>query len=181
MKRFVLNLSVALTITIAGVWYCTWRDRPEQYDAPSSFTLSGTTWKRGTVGRAKDGDTIVVDGLTIRLAGIDAPESKQPFGEAATGYLATACVGREVFVEVLGEDRYRRQLGVVYLLDRPASLNAEMVHAGLAWRYHAEKSEWLKELEDSSRKRRAGLWSDEYPIAPWDWRKGARNTKGSGE
>ena len=173
MNRIVLTWCVAMSLAFVWVGYRTWGDQ-SSYDAPSVFALAGTAWKKGTVVRVKDGDTIVVDGLTIRLAGIDSPETSQPFGDSAAGYLARACAGKEVYLEILGEDRYRRQLATVYLLDRPASLNAEMIHAGMAWRYHAEKSDWMKSLEASARDRRAGLWSSESPIPPWDWRKGVR-------
>jgi hypothetical protein len=33
-------------------------------------------------------------------------------------------------------DKYGRWLGLVYALDSPVSLNAELLSAGIAWPYH---------------------------------------------
>ncbi len=38
---------------------------------------------RGTVEHVRDGDTIVVGGQPVRLAGVAAPERHEPLGEAA--------------------------------------------------------------------------------------------------
>lgn len=56
-----------------------------------------------------DGDTITVlsDGkaVKIRLANIDAPERRQPFGERAKLSLSQLCYGQDARVEVRAQDR----------------------------------------------------------------------------
>ena len=64
-----------------------------------------------------DGDTIKQNGVTYRLWGIDAPESKQtcrdgwPAGKEATNYMSMLLAGREVICEPRGRDMYGRTLG----------------------------------------------------------------------
>lgn len=50
--------------------------------------------------------------------------------------------------------------------------NAEQVKRGMAWvydRYVTDKS--LYAVQDIARAGHLGLWHDEHPVPPWDWRK----------
>jgi endonuclease YncB( thermonuclease family) len=66
---------------------------------------------QGKVVGVKDGDTIeILEGNTvhtIRLAFVDCPEKKQPFGTRARQYTSDLCFGREVKALVTGKDRYK--------------------------------------------------------------------------
>ncbi len=44
---------------------------------------------------------------------------------------------------------------------------------GLAWHdpRYAPKAKEYAEAEAEARKEKRGLWSDDKPVAPWDWRK----------
>lgn len=131
----------------------------------------------GRVVAVYDGDTIGVlrDGreVRVRLHGIDTPESGQPFGTRARQTTSSLAFGKTVTVEVLDTDRYGRAVGLVILPDRHV-LNHELVAAGMAWWYrqYAPGDTLLERLETVARERRAGLWSEPNPIAPWDWRVG---------
>lgn len=74
----------------------------------------------GVVEVVFDGDTIKLDnGETVRLLGIDAPESTTPAGEKAKKYLKARLAGKRVKVESDPDaliDIYGRRLGVVYLI-----------------------------------------------------------------
>ncbi len=135
----------------------------------------------GKVVSDHDGDTLtVLDAAKtqhkIRLHGIDAPETKQAFGNVARKALADLVFGNEVDVEVVDEDRYGREVGKVHVGGR--YVNAEMVRQGLAWRYFQfDKENDFGGLEDDARKQRQGLWADAHPVAPWDWRKGDKGRK----
>ena len=56
-------------------------------------------------------------------------------------------------------------------------MNHEMVKAGYAWWYqkYSATDMTLKALEESARKSKKGLWVQESPEAPWEWRKRKRS------
>jgi endonuclease YncB( thermonuclease family) len=129
----------------------------------------------GRVVSVTDGDTLDVldaDKAThrIRLHGIDAPERAQPFSRRSRQHLADAVFGRDVEVSILGRDKYGRVIGVVSVEGRDVSLS--LLEAGLAWHYvKYDQSEAYAEAESAAKQARRGLWLDNKPIPPWDWRK----------
>lgn len=131
----------------------------------------------GRVIHVSDGDTVVVltpgrEEVKIRLHGIDGPESKQPFGQAAKRQTLSLTVSKEVKVIPMGMDRYGRTVGEVLLPDG-TSLNKTLVATGYAWWYqkYAPRDAELAALEAEARKHRRGLWADSTSIPPWEWRK----------
>ncbi len=130
----------------------------------------------GKVTGIKDGDTYKVfyngSEQTIRLAHIDCPEKKQPFGSKAKQFASDICFGKYVTVKSEGKkDRYKRIIAEIILQD-DTNLNKELVKNGLAWHFkkYSDNQEY-SELEISSRDKKNGLWSEPNPTAPWDWRK----------
>lgn len=129
----------------------------------------------GKVIGVKDGDTIDIlynnKKLTIRLAHIDCPEKKQPYGQAAKKFLSDRCIGQTVTIQHHNEyDRSKRLIGEV--ISAPGeNLNKALVKAGLAWHFkkYSTNQEYAA-LEQAARKQRIGLWSEPNPVAPWDWR-----------
>ena len=84
------------------------------------------------VARVLDGDTLVLDsGTRIRLLGLDAPESGEPFSAKAEEWLAGKALGRQVAVASCEEkDRYGRTLASVTLDGE--NLNLALLREGLA-------------------------------------------------
>ena len=141
----------------------------------------------GRVVGVSDGDTVTV--LTaenrqfkIRLSGIDAPEKKQPFGAYAKETLARQLFGQPVVVEWSKTDRYGRILGKIEVGGLDANL--EQIREGSAWVY----TQYLRELpvadrelyldaERSAKAGHRGLWHDERPEPPWQWRRERRPPK----
>lgn len=136
----------------------------------------------GRVVSIADGDTVTVLDATnrqhkIRLAGIDAPEKAQPFGQRSRQNLGDLVFGRTVTVEYEKQDRYGRTVGKV--LVNGVDANLEQIKAGMAWWYEkyrreqsAEDQQRYAEAEQQARAGRIGLWSGPLPVvAPWDWRK----------
>ena len=145
---------------------CKANDREE---IPNQFTSK--------VISVKDGDTIEVlfDGkpLRIRFANIDCPEirNSQPFGKAAKQFTSSMCFGRDVTIVDNGKfDRYHRLIAVI-INDKGQNVNKALVKAGLAWHYkkYSTDAEYAA-LENMARQNKIGLWADNNPIAPWDWR-----------
>lgn len=127
----------------------------------------------GKVISITDGDTIKVlvnkESVTVRLEGIDAPESGQSFGKKAKEALAEMVASKTVTVKKTGTDRYGRTLGFVIVGDVDA--NAKLIENGWAWHFKKyNDEERLAKLEEAARKEKRGLWADEKPLAPWDYR-----------
>ena len=83
----------------------------------------------GTVTYVRDGDTIEVGGVAVRLAGLAAPEWDEPGGRAATSAMRRMVDGRQVRCKLDGSRTYDRCAGVCYLDGRDNA--AELVRAGL--------------------------------------------------
>jgi endonuclease YncB( thermonuclease family) len=135
----------------------------------------------GVVVAVQDGDTLtVLDGgfrqHRVRLAGIDAPEKGQAFGSRSKLGLSQCAFGRAVDVQGSKIDRYGRLIGKVMRADEDCNLR--QLALGLAWHYKAYAREQSVQdrgvydaAESDARERRAGLWADEHPAAPWDFRR----------
>ena len=124
-----------------------------------------------------DGDTFT--GLTqdkieirFRIFGIDAPEKKQPFSDKSKQYLSDLIYGKRVGIVVQKKnDGYGRPVVWVYTPDEK-DVSAEMLKAGMAWHYKQyDKSKEYSEFENTARNSKIGLWSENNPVAPWDFRK----------
>jgi endonuclease YncB( thermonuclease family) len=132
----------------------------------------------GLVVKIADGDTLTLltssnKKIKIRLAGIDTPEIKQPFGNKAKQALAKLVFQKKALIEVQTKDRYGRTVGVVFVDGQ--NVNYELVRQGMAWVYRKyTNDEILYGLEAQAKTKKTGLWADAKSIAPWSWRKGVR-------
>ena len=154
-------------------------DKKHDHQIDNDKPLRDLTVFEGKVIGIKDGDTfeILFDGQPekVRLAEIDCPEKSQAFGKNAKQYASDLCFGKTVRVVSTGKrDRYQRVVGTIVTADN-VNINREMVKAGYAWHYKQySKSKELSELENEAREAHLGLWADEHPQAPWEWRKERR-------
>ena len=126
-----------------------------------------------------DGDTIKLlvsrQEEKIRFSGIDAPEKDQDFGQKAKQALSHKIFGKTIEVHYKEHDRYGRIVGDVYLGDR--WINLEMIREGFAWHYKQYSNDpELAKAEETAREGRFGLWSDENPMPPWEFRHGGSNS-----
>lgn len=141
---------------------------------------------QGRVVGVTDGDTITLLDATktqhkIRVAGIDAPEKKQPFGQRSKESLSDLAFDKDLTIEWSKKDRYGRIVGKL-ISKQGRDLNLEQVKLGMAWHYKKYEKEQSPEdrrlyaaAEDVARGKRVGLWSDPNPVPPWDYRKMKRN------
>ncbi len=135
----------------------------------------------GKVGRVVDGDTLYVLDASykdhkIRLAGIDAPERRQAYGLASRKHLLSIVAGKQVRVEYQKRDRYGRIVGKVLLDGIDVCL--EQVKVGFAWHYKKYQHEQSLEdrrlyadAENKARNERLGLWRENNPNPPWEFRR----------
>ena len=128
--------------------------------------------KKMVLVRVVDGDTVVVsEDVRIRLHGIDTPEWNQAYGSDATAAISRL-VSSDIYVIVHDTDRYGRLVGEIWNTDG-VNVNLRLVCDGYAWWYETYAPDQLEysECQESARAQQLGLWSDENPTAPWDWRR----------
>jgi endonuclease YncB( thermonuclease family) len=135
----------------------------------------------GKVVGVADGDTITVldaDKVQhkIRLAGIDAPEKKQAFGNRSKESLSDLVFDKRVTVETVKRDRYGREIGKVLVNGR--DVNLVQVKRGLAWHYKQYQREQSPTDQQSyaaaeveARAAKLGLWRDVEQMPPWEFRR----------
>jgi endonuclease YncB( thermonuclease family) len=135
----------------------------------------------GRVVGVADGDTVTVLDANkvqhkIRLAGIDAPEKKQPFGQRSKQSLSDLVFDKTVTVETNKRDKYKRNVGKV-LVDG-VDANLMQVQRGFAWHYKAYEREQsandrmaYANAEIEARGAKRGLWANVDPVPPWEFRR----------
>ncbi|EHA2159747.1 thermonuclease family protein [Salmonella enterica] len=143
----------------------------------STALVSGSLYAaeiRGKVIRVIDGDTIDVlqdkTPVRIRLANIDAPEKKQAYGRWSANQLKGLVAAQPVTVTYTQTDRYGRIIGRVFTTNGTEA-SRFMVQSGAAWvyeRYNADRA--LPELQREAKMHKRGLWADNQPVPPWEWR-----------
>lgn len=145
-----------------------WRGIPDRVQKPREMRVVVTQTRQVTQIDAEpverlvrgmcwvvDGDTIMIDKVRIRLAGIDAPELDHPFGQQAKWALVKLCKGQVVTARILPELSYDRLVAQCFLPDG-RDLAAEMVRIGLALDWPKFSGGKYRQLEqDGVRKK---LW-----------------------
>lgn len=138
----------------------------------------------GRVIGVSDGDSLTVLDASlvqykIRLAGIDAPEKRQAFGQRAKQSLAALCFGKLATVEIVQQDRYGRFVGHIYVED--VHINLAQVESGYAWVYmhYLHQLDFDNQIqfqiaEANARAAALGLWQDPHPLPPWIFRRQSR-------
>jgi endonuclease YncB( thermonuclease family) len=89
------------------------------------------------VDRVIDGDTVEVNGSSMRLLGINTPEKKEYLYQEAKSYTTNLVLNKSLTAEKNGKDLYDREL--VYLYDETGkNINKEIVREGYANYYFPE-------------------------------------------
>ena len=97
----------------------------------------------------------------------------RPFGQASKKALSGKFFGKDVVVIAKTRDKYGRTVGHVLIDGR--DVNLEMLEEGMAWHYGKyDHNKRLREAEQSARAAGGGLWADQEPVPPWDWRAKGR-------
>lgn len=174
-KIFIFLLSIASLTTLINT--------------PISHAVIRTV--TGTVTKVSDGDTMQLTTpeqtkLKVRLYGIDAPETYkisnrtgqvskvgQLYGYESMKALESKIIGKQVKLDIIDIDKYKRMVGMIWLNDR--NINLEMVSEGYAEAY----TEYLKapyrsefiEAEQKARSAKKGIWSLPKYERPRDFRK----------
>lgn len=120
-----------------------------------------------------DGDTLTMrcddQTVKVRLAEIDAPEKRQPWGTRSRQALADLCFQQQATLRAQKLDRYGRTVGRVECAGQDAS--QAQAAAGLAWAYRRYLTDAdIASAEAIARAAHLGLWADPAPVPPWEWR-----------
>ncbi len=71
----------------------------------------------GIVSHVRDGDTIELGPIAVRLQGIAAPEGNEPGGAIATDAMRDLVLGKDLRCDLTGDRSYDRVIGVCFLDD----------------------------------------------------------------
>ncbi|HWP52523.1 MAG TPA: thermonuclease family protein [Pyrinomonadaceae bacterium] len=125
------------------------------------------------------GNTLVVTNtnrsVRIRLKAVVPPEAGQPFSEAARDHLRALLLDQTVMVDYTHlADGYLEARVILKGVD----IGSQMLRDGVAWYDHATDYELTEsdrqlyaQCEQAARAEKRGLWHDESPVAPWDYRR----------
>ncbi|SFP39048.1 Endonuclease YncB, thermonuclease family [Geopseudomonas sagittaria] len=130
-----------------------------------------------------DGDTFtcLTDAkrqVKVRMAEIDTPESKQPYGTRSKQALSDLVFGKNVTLKVQDTDRYGRTVARADV--GGTDVNAQLVSQGAAWVYRQySKDKSLIRIEDKARAAKRGLWAlpESERMPPWEWRKAGKDQR----
>jgi endonuclease YncB( thermonuclease family) len=136
-------------------------------------TLTGTA-------TITDADTIVIGGETIRLQGVDAPETDQICLDSRGGLWNCGIVARNRLIQYIGsretscagKDAFGRWLATCSTNE--GDLSAWLVREGLGMAFVRYSKAYVAE-EAIARSAQKGMWAGAF-IAPWDWRARTAST-----
>lgn len=151
------------------------------------FPTVGHAWP-ATVVRVHDGDTVQVKDAygnfyKVRVYGIDCPELKQASGQAAREMTQQLLENKTVEIISVSKDKYKRNVAGLVLISDMYVLQNVLVSSGLAWvddRYCKKPVCELWRLHQNDAKEAQnprGLWAEESPVPPWEWRKAQKKKK----
>ncbi len=118
-------VAVLATAVTAGLFGAAGRVTAEPRPRPVAATVFA-----GSVEKIRDGDTIEVEGVAVRLQGVAAPELGEPLGRESRDALVRLVAGRSVACTPDGT-RTRGRIVAVCTVDG-RDLGAALVAAGLA-------------------------------------------------
>lgn len=162
-----------LTLVMAVLWVMAAAQSACAQGAPAT-TIRG-------VARVVDGDTLVISGVRIRMAAVDAPERSQSCtdahgelrlaGEDARLALTAKVAGQELRCDVGGSDVHGRTVAKCFM--GREDLGAWLVRSGYAFAYRAYGVEYVA-AEGEARAARRGVWAGRCE-PPWQWRRAHRH------
>jgi endonuclease YncB( thermonuclease family) len=122
-----------------------------------------------------DGNTLTIkfkddDAYDVQLAGVDAPELIQEYGDQARQFLQKKILNKKVKVQLQGKDRWGNRLAVVWLKGE-VDLRVELLKEGFAWTAERNPIPELENVRIEAQNKRKGLWQSAEPTPPWAFRR----------
>lgn len=178
LSRAAKGTLIALVVCAAAATACA---RSRAYPPPPAGPFEAV------VTAVFDGDTLVATGaqgsaVTVRVAGIDAPEFRQATGNASRTHLAAFVCGRRATISASKVDPFGRLVAIVEVDGIDAGLR--QLRAGQAWHFARYAHEQppaqrlaYQQAQAAAQAQRIGLWADPAPEAPWDYRERQRRAR----
>jgi len=161
------RLLTAMTLAVA-LLSAPWFAAPSA--SASELTIAGPA-------EVVDSDTLRINGVLVRLQGIDALETGQvctafsaerwACGQVSKASLTGLAHGRRVLCRLGGTDGIGRMRGTCSVGD--LDLGAALVRSGLALVLPASEAAYGR-AQQEARLARRGMWGSRFD-APWDWRR----------
>lgn len=136
----------------------------------------------GRVINIADGDTLILVDTQqqqhkISLAGIDAPELNQAFGQQALSSLSAIALNQPATAHCKPLERFPHLICTLSIGGRDIGLT--QIQSGMAWWYRqnaaalsVQTQSDYRQAEFDAKIHRRGLWNNQNPTPPWDWRHG---------
>ncbi len=129
-----------------------------------------------------DGDSLMLQDAhqqqhQIRIAGIDAPELAQDFGQPARASLSLLALNQHAVADCQKPNPNRIEICAVTIGGK--DIGAAQISNGMAW-WYPQNAEALsvqtqtdyRQAEFNAKTHRLGLWNSKNPTPPWVWRRG---------
>jgi endonuclease YncB( thermonuclease family) len=141
----------------------------------------------GQVTGIADGDSLTLQDAQhqqhlIRLAGIDAPELAQDFGQQAKTRLSMLSLNQPATAECkqAGPNQQSpNQPAICVVSVGGKDIGLAQINAGMAWWYQqnalalpVQAQSNYRQAEFNAKIHRLGLWNSKHPTPPWVWRHG---------
>jgi endonuclease YncB( thermonuclease family) len=134
----------------------------------------------GRVVGITDGDTVSLlverQQYTIRIAGIDAPERHQAWGERSKSNLSRLCLNQTAVADCSKISQQGQM--ICKLTVKAVDIGLEQLKDGMAWWYMELAREQPSEVQSAyqsaelmAQLKRRGLWRETNPMPPWDFRR----------
>lgn len=162
-----LNLTIILAAIIIGIFiflgfYISKHSISEKVIEPIESPFTGNKF----VTKIIDGDTVIIEGESVRLLGIDSDERGYPCYNKAKKRIEDLVLNKEVKLEEDGEnkDQYQRYLRYIFLDGK--NINLQLVKEGLAVsRFSPQNIKYKQEIlaaEKYARENRMGCkWGEQ--------------------
>jgi len=112
-------------------------------------------FETGFVSKVIDGDTVVINGVSVRLLGMDTNERGEECYKEAKTRLEELILDKEVILErdVNDKDQYKRLLRWIFIDDK--NINLLMVEEGLAIARFYEDKKYREDILEAEKEARA--------------------------
>jgi len=176
-STFCFTMLLATSLLVIGLAGCEKNALLTNKNIPAGLREVAPTILKGKLSRTWGGDNFEVGEKEqlhyFLLVGVDCPEPGQPFFEEACDHLINTCSDHEIEMKVLRYDEYKREIGHAWVTDssgKRVNLAIDLLSKGLGW-YGGEEfegSDRYREIMESAREKKLGLWSQPNPTPPWE-------------